>query len=208
MGRVSELAHFPESLDGLEDGGSGLFGREEGGIDGEAGEAAVEGVAGVEAALSGLGISEVGAVGVAGGRSCAGIECLEHAAVEEGAEGGVEEDGEGAGGLLEEEAVGEGLGCAAAEGEDDVGLPEGAGEGGGLEAAEVRLAVLLEEVGDGGAGAGFEVGVEVEEGPAELGGEKGPTVDLPAPMKPVSTMRRRPEGRPGAVKGCWVASLA
>jgi hypothetical protein len=36
----------------------------------------------------------------------------------------------------------------------------------------VGLAVALEELGDGGAGAGFEVGVEVEEVPGEAGGEE------------------------------------
>ena len=34
------------------------------------------------------------------------------------------------------------------------------------------FAVALEELGDGGSGAGFEVGVEVEEGPVEAGGEE------------------------------------
>ncbi len=34
------------------------------------------------------------------------------------------------------------------------------------------FAVALEELGDGGAGAGFEVGVEVEEAPFKTGGEE------------------------------------
>ena len=139
-----------------------LFRGEVGGVDGEAGEAGVEGVPVGEAELGGGGVFEDGAGDV-----------LEHAAVEEGGEGGVEEDGEGGGGLLEEEAVGEAFGGAAAEGEDGVGAAEGGGEGGGLEAAEVGLAVVGEELGDGGAGAGFEVGVEVEEGPAECGRRGG-----------------------------------
>src|SRR5882757_1664281 len=97
---------------------------------------------------------------------------LKHAAVEEGGEGSVEEDGEGGGGLFEEEAVGEFFRGSAAEGEDGVVLAEGGGEGGGFEAAEVGLAVALEELGDGGSGSGLEVGVEVEEAPVETGGEE------------------------------------
>ena len=34
------------------------------------------------------------------------------------------------------------------------------------------FAVTLEELGNGGSGARFEVGVEVEEGPVETGGEE------------------------------------
>jgi len=49
---------------------------------------------------------------------------------------------------------------------------EGGGEGGRFEAAEVGFAVALEELGDGGSGAGLEVGVEVQEAPVEAGGEK------------------------------------
>src|SRR5260370_12258777 len=98
---------------------------------------------------------------------------MKYAAVEEGGEGGVEEDGEGGGGLFEEEAVGELFRGAAAEGEDGVVLAEGGGESGGFEAAEMGLAVALEELGDGGAGASLEVGVEVEEAPVEAGGEGG-----------------------------------
>ena len=139
----------------------GLVGGLVGGGDGEVGQAAVEGVAFGEALLGGGRVSEDGAGDV-----------LEHAAIEEGGEGGVEEDGEGGGGLLEEEAVGELFGCATAEGEDGVVVAEGGGEGGGFEAAEVGFAVALEELGDGGSGAGFEVGVEVEEVPVEAGGEE------------------------------------
>ncbi len=51
-------------------------------------------------------------------------------------------------------------------------MAEGGGEGGGFEAAEVGFAMALEELGDGGVGAGFEVGVEIEEGPVEAGGEE------------------------------------
>ena len=143
-----------------------LVGVEVGGIDGEVGEAAVEGVALLEAMQGGGGIGEDGA-----GQGWI-AEVLEHAAVEEGGEWGVEEDGEGAGSLFEEKAVGELFGGASAEGEDGVVGAEGGGEGGGFEAAEVGFAVALEELGDGGAGAGLEVGVEVEEVPGEAGGEE------------------------------------
>lgn len=74
--------------------------------------------------------------------------------------------------MFEEKAVGKLLGGAAAQGDDDVILREGAREGGGLQAAEVGLAVGGEELGHGGAGAGFEVLVEIEEGPAELAGKQ------------------------------------
>jgi hypothetical protein len=144
-----------------EEGVDSLFGGLVGGVDGEVGEAAVEGVALIEAELGGGGVFEDGAGYV-----------LQHAAVEEGGEGGVEEDGEGGGGLLEEEAVGEFLRGTAAEGEDGVVAAERGGEGGGFEAAEVGLAVALEELGDGGVGAGLKVGVEVEEAPVEAGGEE------------------------------------
>ncbi len=77
-----------------------------------------------------------------------------------------------AGGLFEEEAVGELFRSASAEGEDGVVAAEGRGEGGGLKAAEVGFTVALEELGDGGSGAGLEVDVEVEEGPVDAGGEE------------------------------------
>jgi hypothetical protein len=76
--------------------------------------------------------------------------------------------------LFEEEAVGEFFRGSAAEGEDGVVLAEGGGEGGGFEAAEVGFAVALEELWDGGSGAGFQVGVEVEEVPSDAGGEEAP----------------------------------
>ena len=101
-----------------------------------------------------------------------GVEGLHHAAVEEGGEGRVEEDGGGCGGLLEEEAVGEDLRGATAEGEYDVGAAEGRGEGGRFELAEAGFAVGGEDVRDGEAGAGFDVGIEVEEVPAEALGEQ------------------------------------
>ncbi len=153
-------------IQGGEDGGDGLLRGEGGGVDGEAGETGVEGVA--------AGKAELGLGWVREDRTGEGwsAEILKHAAVEEGGEGGVEEDGEGGGGLLEEEAVGEVFGGSAAEGEDGVGVAEGGGEGGGLETAEAGFAVALEELGDGGSGAVLEVGVEVEEVPAEALGEE------------------------------------
>ena len=126
-----------------------------------AGEAAVERLAAGEAGGGFRGGGEDGADVVGG------AEALEHAAVEEGFEGGFEEEDDGAGGLFEEELVGELLGGAAAEGEDGVGEAEGVGEGGGFEVAEVGFAVGGEECGDRGAGACFEVVVEVEKLPAE-----------------------------------------
>ncbi len=146
---------------GFEDGVDGLVGGQVGGVDGEVGETSVEGMALLEA--------ELGCGGV--GEDRAG-DVLQHAAVEEGGEGGVEEDGEGGRGLFEKEAVGELFRRAAAEGEDGVVLAEGRGEGGGFETAEVSFAVLGEEMGDRGSGAGLEVGVEVEELPVEAGGEE------------------------------------
>ena len=153
---------------GAKQKGNCLFRAQGRSVDGDPGHATVEGVAEVEARLSGVRVAEVGSVGVAGGCTGSWVEGLQHAAVEEGGEGGVEKDGEGAGGLLQEEAVGESLGSSATEGEDELRLTEGAGEGGGFETAEVGLAVALEEFRDSGAGAGFEMGVEVEKGPTEL----------------------------------------
>ena len=129
------------------------------------GKTAVDGMAKAEASLGGGGIGEVGTIDDAGG------EGLEHAAVEEGREGGIEEDGDGAGSLLDEEAVAEGFGRAAAEGEYGVRAGEGAGEGAGLEAAEMGLAEGAEDLGDGDTGEVGDEVVEIEEGPAEVVGE-------------------------------------
>jgi hypothetical protein len=139
----------------------GLLWGEVGGFDGEASEAGVKGVTGVEAALGSVGVGEDGAGDV-----------LEDTAVKENGERGVEEDGECAGGLLEQKAVGDALGDAAAEGDDGGVLGERRGESAGLEAAEAGFSVLGEYLGDGETGSLFEVGVEIEEVPAEAGGEK------------------------------------
>lgn len=97
-----------------QEGVDGLAGGLVGGVDGEVGKAAVEGMSLAEAELGGDGVCEDGAGYV-----------LEDAAVEEGGEGCVEEDGEGGGGLLEQEAVGEFFGGSPAEGEDGVVVAEG-----------------------------------------------------------------------------------
>ena len=123
-------------------------------------------------ASAAAGSARLGRAAARRARRCAGVDGLQHAAVEEGGEGRVEEDGGGGGGLLEQQAVGEGLGCASAEGEDDVAAAERRGEGLGLELAEVGFAVGGEDGGDGEAGAGLDEGVEVEELPAEAGGEQ------------------------------------
>jgi len=135
------------------------------------GVAAVDGLAGVEARLGGDWVGEVGA-GLAGIGGRAGAERLHHAAVVKDGEGRVEEEGEGGGGLLQQEAVGEGFQRAAAEGKDEIALPERGGEGEGLKPAEMGLAVGGEDGGDREAGAGFDGGVEIEEVPAEALGEQ------------------------------------
>ena len=76
------------------------------------------------------------------------IDC-EHASVVERGEGCVEEDGCGCRGLLEQEAIGEDLGRASAEREDDIAAAERGGEGLGLKLAEVCFAVGGEDGGDG-----------------------------------------------------------
>jgi hypothetical protein len=144
-----------------EDGLDGLIRGEGACVDGEAGDACVEGVTTVEAELGGGGVFKDRASNV-----------LEHAAVEQGGERGVEKDGEGAGGLLEKEAVREVFRGSAAEGEDGVGAGQGGDESGGLETAEAGFAVVTEELGDGLSGAVLEVGIEVEEVPGEAGGEE------------------------------------
>jgi hypothetical protein len=131
------------------------------GGDGVTGEAAEERLTGVVAGLGFGGGGDDRADVFRGG------EGLQHAAVEEGGEGCVEMDDDGAGSLFEEKAVGQLVKCAAAEGEDGGGAGQSVGEGGGLELAEAGLAVLGEDVGDGEGCARLDVGVEVEEVPAE-----------------------------------------
>jgi len=97
---------------------------------------------------------------------------LEHTAVEECGEGCIKEDGEGSGGLFEEKAVGELFGGPSAKSEDGVVATECGGECSGFKAPEVGFAVAFEELGNGGSGAGFEMGVEIEELPVEAGGEE------------------------------------
>jgi hypothetical protein len=105
---------------------------------------------------------------------------LEDAAVEEGGEGSVEEDGEGAGGLFEEEAVGEDSGVPPPRAMTVLRWPRrrrgrsirGGGSGARRGGRRSR---------DGEAGAGLEVGVEVEEVPAESGGEEAADGALAGP---------------------------
>jgi hypothetical protein len=149
----------------MEDGRDGVGEGEGGGLDDVVGETAIEGVAKAEAEIGGGGVGEVGTGG--GGR----VEGLEKAAIEEDGEGGVEEDGDGAGGLFDEEAIAEGFGSAAAEGEDGVGAGEGAGEGAGLQPAEVWLAEGGEDLGDGDASEIFDEVIEIEEVPTDAIGE-------------------------------------
>ena len=132
-----------------------------GGVDGVACEPGVEGTALCKADLGCFDVGEDGACDV-----------LKDAAVEEGGERSVEEDGEGLRGLLDEETVGEAFGGSATEGDDYVMEAEGGGERGGFKAAEARFPFEGEDFCDGGAGALLKVGVEVQEGPAETGGEK------------------------------------
>src|ERR1017187_5243160 len=178
-----EPAAAPAGWGGVQAGeqrGDGFFRGERGGGDGVVGETAVDGLAREKARLGGGGVGQDRAGlrrrdrcgGCRCGRCGCGVECLHHAAVEEGGEGGVEEDGGGGGGLLDEQAVGKGFGGASAESEDDVAAAEGRGEGLGLQLAEVGFAVGGEDGGDREAGAGFDRGVEVEEIPAEAGGEQ------------------------------------
>jgi len=145
----------------LDDLLGGVCGGEIRGGDGETSESAVEGLAGFETCFGFGGGGQDGADVLGGG------EALEHAAVEEGLEGGVEVDDEGAGGLFEEEAIGEFFGGSAAEGQDRGGAGESVGKRGGFEPAEVLFALVGEESRDGGAGAGLKVSIEVEEVPAE-----------------------------------------
>jgi len=138
-----------------------FLGSEVSGFDGKASQTGVQGMTCREAGLGGVGVGE----------DWAG-SALEHAPVKENGEGRVEEDGEGAGGLLKEEAVGEALWYATAECDDSGTLGKRGGEGRGFQAAEVGFSVLGEYLGDSEARALFEVGVEVEEVPAKAGSEK------------------------------------
>jgi fibronectin-binding autotransporter adhesin len=153
--------------DGGEDAVYGLVEGEVVGVDGVGGDAFVVGTAEAEAAL---GEVEVGEVGAGGG---GGVGGLGGAAGGEGIEVCGEVDDGGVGRLFEEQAVAEFFGSSAAEGDDGAALAEEGGEGSGLEVAEVGLAVLGEDIGDGELVAGFDLAVEVEEAPAEAVGEEG-----------------------------------
>ncbi len=125
----------------------------------------------LEASLRSLGIAKIWPIGVAGGDTESLLEGLQHAAIKESGEWGVEEYGKSSGCLLKKQAVGEGLGSATAECEHDMCVAECTGQGGGLEATKVSFAVAFEELWDWGPSASFEVSVEIEKGPTELGTE-------------------------------------
>jgi hypothetical protein len=75
-----------------------------------------------------------------------------------------------------------------AEGEHAVVLGQRGGDGLALERAEVRLAVVDEDLGDRLAGgSGLDVVVGVAEGDAPALGQQAPTVVLPAPIGPTRT---------------------
>ncbi len=151
--------------------GDGLLGAEQFGIDGVVGEAAVDGLAGEKALFGGGRIDQVGPGFPWSGGT--GVVRLQNASVEERGEGCIEEDGGGSRGLLEQEAIGEDLGCASAQREDDIVSAKRGGEGLRLKLAEVLLAVRGEDGRDWLAGAGLDVGVEIEELPAEPGWRAG-----------------------------------
>jgi hypothetical protein len=134
---------------------------EVGRIDSEAGEAAVEGMAAGEAELGGGGVFEYGTCDV-----------LQHASIEEGGEGSVEKDGEGGGGLLEKETVGEVFRGSTSQSENGIAEGECRGQGSGFKAAEVGFAVTLEELGNGSVGARLEMSIEVEEVPLQASREE------------------------------------
>lgn len=95
------------------------------------------------------------------------VDRLEHAAIEEDRERSVKEDGGGSGGLLEQEAIGEGLRSSSAECEDEMIAGKGRSERTGFQTAEARFAMLLEDVADGGSGALFQMGVQIQELPTD-----------------------------------------
>ncbi len=150
----------------VEDRIDGLFGGEIGGVEGEAREAAVDGLACEEASLCGGGVGQDGPVGGDG------IEGLHHTAVEEGGEGRVEKDGGGGRGLFEEEAVGEDLRGPSAECKDETAAAESRGEGRGFKLAKAVFSVEGEDGGNGEASSRFDVSVEVEKLPVEAGGQQ------------------------------------
>jgi hypothetical protein len=148
-------------IQGSEESFYGLLGGEVGGFDGEPRQTGVEGMTPGEAELGGDGVFKDRAGDV-----------LEHTAVEESREGGIEEDGEGVWSLFEEEAIREFFRGASAEGQDGVAATQGRGEGGGLETTELGFTMEREELRDGGTGALLEVGVEIKEVPAQAVGEE------------------------------------
>ena len=150
----------------MEDGLGGFRRAEAGGGQDVTCEAEIEGVAALEASLGFKGRGEDGTDVIGGG------DGLEHATIEEDGKGGLEVEDHSAGSLLEQEPICKLLGGASAEGQDRACPGEGVGEGRGFHAAEMSFAVAGEELGNGGAGAGFDVLIEVEEVPAQGSGEQ------------------------------------
>lgn len=128
---------------------------------GEASEATVEWLAKVETGFS-----------FGGGREdrpevIRRSEALEHAAIEESREGRVKKDDESARSLLEQKTIGELLGGASTQSEYGCGAGESVAQCGGFKTTKASFALAFEELRDGGMAASFEVGVQIEEVPAE-----------------------------------------
>lgn len=112
-----------------------------------------------------------GSVGVLQIRADSGT-LLQDATVEEDGEGGVEEDNGGVRRLLQQKAIRNLFGGASAEGDDRFASTQTAGDGGGFAASEFSLAVRSEDFLDGVSGVTFDHCIDIEEVPAEIGGEE------------------------------------
>ncbi len=97
---------------------------------------------------------------------------------------------------------------AAAERQDQR-VPGGQpGDGGVFPLAKGGFAVAGEELGDGRAGLGLDHIVHIDEAPAKPSRRaSGPTVVLPEPMKPVSTMRRGGSCGAGCASRDWSVAV-
>ena len=122
---------------------------------------------------------------------------------------GSEKDGHGLrrGGAFSEEQAADGFDFdgSATEGDDGllvfVSRIEHAGDSFRFEAAEVRLPVIGEYPGDGAVMLRGDQESISRKGQRRRAASIRPTVDLPAPMKPVRTMRR---GRAAGPDGPWL----
>ena len=74
--------------------------------------------------------------------------------------------------------------------EHDIGVAHQPGDHPGLAGAEIRLAMGGEDLGDAHAGGALDLFVAVDELPPEAGARRRPTVVLPAPIMPTSTIGR------------------